>query len=148
MILSTIGFTKKSAEQFFESLISNGVQLLADVRLNTQSQLAGFAKGADLEYFLRRLGDIEYVSCPIFAPTKELLSGYRKKEVSWEEYEKVYRELMEARGSCRHFLSRFAQYEKICLLCSEASPERCHRRLAAEMIADSSDGTVTIRHLL
>ena len=148
MTLFTIGFTKKSAESFFESLISNGVQLLVDVRRNTHSQLAGFAKGDDLPYFLRRLGGIAYASFPDLAPTKELLSGYRKKEVSWEEYETVYRELVKSRDACRQFLLRFANYETVCLLCSEATPERCHRRLAAELIAETSDGAVAIRHIL
>ena len=148
MILYTIGFTQKSAEHFFEALISNGVQLLVDVRLNTRSQLAGFAKSEDLEYFLRRLGDIDYIYCPNLAPTKELLSGYRKKEVSWDEYERVYRKLMEARGSCQQFVPHFSSYEKICLLCSEAKPEHCHRRLAAEMIAEASKKEITIKHIL
>ena len=148
MTLYTIGFTQKSAEQFFESLIKNGVQMLADVRLNNRSQLAGFAKADDLQYFLRRIGGIDYEYCPDLAPEKELLSRYRKKEVSWERYEVVYRELMERRGTYRSFPKRFAQYENVCLLCSEATPEYCHRRLAAEMIAGAANGTVTVKHII
>ncbi len=42
MNLYTIGFTKKTAEYFFETLISNGIKKLVDIRLNNKSQLVGF----------------------------------------------------------------------------------------------------------
>ena len=42
--LYTIGFTKKSAEDFFELLSASGAVRLVDVRLKNVSQLAGFAK--------------------------------------------------------------------------------------------------------
>ena len=148
MILYTIGFTQKTAKRFFESLIENGVQMLSDVRLNNRSQLAGFAKGEDLSYFLSRLAGIDYVPCPDLAPTKELLSGYRKKEITWPEYTEIYRRLMVERGTYRTFTERFAQYDKVCLLCSEATPECCHRRLAAEMISEASQGSVPVVHIL
>lgn len=148
MILYTIGFTQKTAEHFFESLIKNNIQLLADVRLNNHSQLAGFAKGDDLSYFLRRLGEIKYAYCPDLAPTKELLDGYRKKEISWPQYVEIYHDLMERRGTYKTFVKRFSEYEKVCLLCSEATPEQCHRRLAAEMIADASEKEIDVRHIL
>ena len=49
MILYTMGFTQKSARDFFEPIKDNRIGLLIDVRLNNQSQLAGFTKGKDLE---------------------------------------------------------------------------------------------------
>ena len=135
MTIYTIGFTKRSAESFFTALKENDVELLADVRLNTASQLAGFAKGGDLPFFLRELCGAAYVACPELAPSKELLSGYRKGEIPWERYEDIYRELLEERDGIRTFLERVQEYGKICLLCSEATPEHCHRRLAAEQTA-------------
>ena len=48
MYIYTMGFTQKSAEQFFEKIKSNNIQVVVDVRLNNQSQLAGFSKGKDL----------------------------------------------------------------------------------------------------
>ena len=45
MTIYTIGFTQKSAEQFFEAIKKNNIELLIDVRLNNKSQLAGFSKG-------------------------------------------------------------------------------------------------------
>ena len=83
MNLYTIGFTKKSAEEFFESIKNAHISLLVDVRLNNNSQLSGFAKGRDLAYFLPRLAACKYVHGLRFAPTKELLSNYRKGVVPW-----------------------------------------------------------------
>ena len=52
MRVYTIGFIQKSAAEFFEMLRNSGAKRLVDVRLNNVSQLSGFAKGNDLEYFL------------------------------------------------------------------------------------------------
>lgn len=147
MTVYTIGFTKKTAEQFFELLKTAGVELLVDVRLNNRSQLAGFTKDGDIQYFLRQICGAEYVHCDEFAPSKELLSKYQKKEIAWEEYETAFNGIMDKRGACEKFPSRFAQYDKVCLLCSEPTPEHCHRRLVAERIADAAKGAVTVQHL-
>ena len=146
MILYTIGFTKKSAEQFFGLIRDNHVEVLADIRLNNRSQLAGFAKGDDLEFFLRELCACDYRYCPEYAPTKEILSAYQKKELDWVGYTTQYTTLMEQRGKYREFPQKFTSYRSVCLLCSEPTPEKCHRRLLAELIAGSVDG-VEIRHL-
>jgi uncharacterized protein (DUF488 family) len=44
----TIGFTQTTAERFFERLKHARVERRLDVRLNSSSQLAGFAKAQDL----------------------------------------------------------------------------------------------------
>ena len=147
MTIFTMGFTKKDAETFFETLKANGVQLLIDVRLNNKSQLAGFTKGTDLQYFLKSIGGIDYIHCDEYAPTKDLLSGYQKKEISWDEYVPTYRGIIERRNAHVKFLDRFFNYEKVCLLCSEPTPEQCHRRLLAEMIAEVNPGKVEVVHL-
>jgi hypothetical protein len=43
--LFTIGFTRKSAREFFTLLKQSGVRRVLDVRLNNNSQLAGFGCG-------------------------------------------------------------------------------------------------------
>ena len=88
--LFTIGFTKKSAEQFFELLKNNKVKQLVDVRISNGSQLAGFAKGKDLAYFVKQICGIEYKHITDFAPTKELLDRWHKETVTWPEYIKEY----------------------------------------------------------
>ena len=147
MTIYTIGFTQKSAEQFFELIKKNRIELLVDVRLNNKSQLAGFSKGTDLAYFLKEICATKYIHCDEFAPTKELLSNYQKGSVSWNEYVEVFDTIMEKRGVYKKFLSRFKDYKKVCLLCSEPTAEKCHRRLVAEKIQAFSPDQVEVVHL-
>ena len=134
MPVYTIGFTKSTAQHFFERLRENGIETVLDVRLKNTSQLAAFARTPDIEYFLKNLVGSEYVQDPLLAPTEEILSAYRKKEIDWAEYEVLFDRLMEERGADAHILERYAEeaYKGCCLLCSEDRAERCHRRLVAE----------------
>lgn len=133
MTLYTIGFSGKSAEQFFALLTKNEVKRVLDVRLNNTNQLAGFTKRDDLRFFLSRLAGIGYEHLPQFAPSAELLKAYRQHDVDWDQYEREYGVLL----SERHALESVdcAMFDSACLLCSEATPEHCHRRLLAERIA-------------
>ena len=139
--LYTIGFTKKSAEQFFELLKKNHVQTLVDVRISNSSQLAGFAKGSDLIYFLKQIGNIGYRH-----PTKELLSDYRAGKVNWAEYERVFADLMTKRRINQRY--KVVDFDKCCFLCSEETPEQCHRRLLAEHLRLQDPENVKIVHLI
>ena len=78
MKLFTIGFTQKSAEQFFTRLKQPGLVRLIDVRLNNVSQLAGFTKKNDLQFFLRAICNIDYVHLTDLAPTQDILDAYKK----------------------------------------------------------------------
>ena len=117
MKLFTIGFTKKSAENFFEKLCDAGVKRVIDIRLNNVSQLAGFAKKDDLSYFLKTICAIEYVHIPDLAPTQDILDEYKKHKGEWAIYEKKFMELMIKRG-VENKLSR-ELFDNACLLCSE-----------------------------
>ena len=81
--LYTIGFTGKPAEKFFSLLNNSGVKTIVDTRINNVSQLAGFAKGSDLAFFAKAIGDMSYEHNIEFAPTKDLLALYRNKKISW-----------------------------------------------------------------
>jgi uncharacterized protein (DUF488 family) len=140
----TIGFTKKSAEQFFSALRESGARRVVDVRLHNVSQLAGFSKRDDLEYFLREICGMEYVHLTELAPTEELLEAYRKWKGDWTSYERGFLALMQQRG-----VERTVPRDVIdagCLLCSEEKPARCHRRLVAEYLRDRWGG-LEIVHL-
>ena len=141
--LYTIGFTKKSAKEFFNLLIENKIKKVIDIRLNNKSQLAGFAKYDDLRYFLKIIGNIEYVHMPHYAPTKELLEAYRKKLIDWEEYEKIYLDMFNQNISKKIDYSFF---NDSCLLCSEPTPKYCHRRLLSEYLAEQNK-QIKIIHL-
>lgn len=129
----TIGFTKKSAEAFFTKLHEAGVKRVVDVRLNNSSQLAGFTKREDLEFFLKGLYGIEYVHLPELAPTKDILDAYKKNNGDWSVYELEFLELMNQRS-----IEKSIPKDVIadgCLLCSEHLPKHCHRRLVVEYLA-------------
>ena len=96
--IATIGFTKTTAERFFASLLTFGARTLIDVRLHRESQLAGFAKVPDLAYFARVIANASYHHEPTLAPTADLLSAYRKKELTWADYERTYVALLTDRG--------------------------------------------------
>lgn len=130
MRLFTIGFTQKTAEQFFAALEQAGVQKVIDTRLNNRSQLAGFSKSDDLRFFLGRIGGIQYQYAPELAPTQELLDRFRKANGSWSSYEYAYLELISERQVDKQFSPN--ELADSCLLCSEHEPTHCHRRLAAE----------------
>lgn len=144
MRVSTIGFTKKSAQRFFELLRDSGATRIVDVRLNTGSQLAGFAKKNDLAWFARELCGVDYLHVPSLAPTKELLTDYRKKRISWSIYETRFIELMKSRR-IEYALSQELVHNG-CLLCSEDQPHHCHRRLVAEYLK-THWGELKIEHL-
>ena len=133
MKIYTIGFTKHTSEEFFEKLKSVGVKRVIDIRLNKTSQLAAFAKGSDLPYLLKSTGGIEYLSHSELAPTKELLKSYRSKEITWEEFEKSYKN--QIKDSKVILGLNKGDFEDACLLCSENTAEKCHRRLLAEELA-------------
>ncbi|MCY3914349.1 MAG: DUF488 domain-containing protein [Chloroflexi bacterium] len=133
MKLYTIGFTKTSAADFFGRLLDSGAKRVVDVRLNNVSQLAGFAKRDDLAYFLREICGMEYVHAPDLAPTKEMLDAYRKEHRDWATYEREFLALMDDRRIQETPSVRQALADG-CLLCSEDTPEHCHRRLVAEYL--------------
>lgn len=145
MKLFTIGFTKKTAQRFFETIRESGVKRVVDVRLNNVSQLAGFAKKNDLSWFLRELCGVEYVHLPILAPTREMLDDYKKRDGDWAAYETRFLDLMRQRR-----IEEKVPQEVVadgCLLCSEDKPHYCHRRLVAEYLRERWGDTVDISHL-
>jgi uncharacterized protein (DUF488 family) len=144
MKVFTIGFTKKNAEQFFARLKQPGLQRVVDTRLNNVSQLAGFTKKDDLKFFLREVGHIDYVHLPALAPTQTILDAYKKNGGDWETYEKQFLALMAERRIETSIDKDFVA--GACLLCSEATPHHCHRRLVAEYL-QRKWGDVDIQHL-
>lgn len=133
MDIYTIGFTKRSAQDFFESLRKRGIQRLVDVRVNNTSQLAGFAKKRDLVYFLQEMVGAEYHHELLLAPDKALLKRYRTKELTWDQYETAFVNLLSER-KIEDAISRDFFSPRTVLLCSEPTPAFCHRRLVVEYL--------------
>lgn len=142
--LFTIGFTQKNAQKFFETLKKMSVKRVIDTRLNNVSQLAGFAKKQDLEYFLKTIGDIDYIHILDLAPTRDILDEYKKKKGDWSVYEQKFLKLIADRQIEKKVSPDLV--DGACLLCSEAKPHHCHRRLVAEYL-NGKWGNVSICHL-
>lgn len=115
------------------------------MRLNNSSQLAGFARRDDLPFFLEELCGAEYLHEPMLAPTRDMLDAYRKGRDEWPGYEKRFLELMRERR-IEEALDRNLFEAPTVLLCSEAGPERCHRRLVLEYL-DRQWGGIQAVHL-
>lgn len=144
-VIHTVGFTKKSAKEFFALLKASGAKHLLDIRLNNTSQLAGFTKRDDLKYFLQQLLNMEYREIPELAPDEVILKEYRKTK-DWRKYEDSYKQLLISRHPEKQISSKMLE-EGIVLLCSEAKADRCHRRLAAEYLTKSISLSIKIVHL-
>lgn len=141
--LFTLGFTRKNARTFFETLKGAGVGQLLDIRLNNTSQMAGFTKRDDLAYFTETILGGPYLHLPLLAPSEAILSRYREDK-NWQRYEADFLALMHARQVAGMFAP--VQLDKGCLLCSEPVADFCHRRLVAEHL-QACWGNVDIVHL-
>ncbi len=128
---------------FFSRLKEAESRKVVDVRLSNISQLSGFAKKDDLRFFLHKICGMDYVHAPKFAPTKNILDLYKKKQISWETYENKFLKIMAERHIERINKN---DLDGCCLLCSEDTPHFCHRRLVAEYLSNKW-GDVEIVHL-
>ena len=146
MKLFTIGFSKKGARKFFNILEKAKVKTVIDTRLNHNSQINGFAKSDDLNFFLERFG-IGYKIVEDFTPTEDILKSYREKKITWDEYEKRFVRLLEDRKQKIEKILTSLDIDYACLLCSEDKPHKCHRRLVAEFIKENFIKDLEIIHL-
>ncbi len=87
---------------------------------------------------------IEYVHLPELAPTQEMLDQYKKDHGDWLEYENKFLALMSDR-KVEDTLDR-KLIDGGCLLCSEPTPEHCHRRLVAEYLKEKWGGVEIRAH--
>ena len=143
--ICTIGTTQKTLEQFIRLLQSAAVDAVIDVRLRNTSQLAGFAKKEDLSFLLREGFGIGYEHRPELAPSPEILDSYRRT-ADWHGYESTFLALLEQRDALAVGRDLLGRFRRPCLLCAEPTPDRCHRRLVAEWLAERMPG-LEIVHL-
>lgn len=125
----TIGFSGKSSDAFMDVLNAVRVRTVWDIRLWRTSIHVPFYSGDSLA---TALGP-QYEYHPEFAPTAEILTGYKDARITWPDYERMYRELLATRRLADGLAPD--DIDRICLLCTEKSALQCHCRLAAERIA-------------
>ena len=145
MNLYTIGFTSKTAREFFEALDGVDARYLLDIRLHNNSQLAGFTKKGNIEYFTERLTSLVHVEVPLLAPSEEMFKQYREDK-DWPLYEARYMGLMAERNVIEE-IDRELFANGATLLCTEPTAEKCHRRLAAEYLQGQLFPSAAIVHL-
>ena len=143
----SIGFTQKSAEQFFGLIKKNKIDLLIDVRQNPNGQLSRFAFEKDLPYFLDKLADgCKYVHRVDLAPQNDLLKEVRTKGSAMSKeyrfFELEFNKYLENKSEIGNFIDRFSTYNNVVLLCSEHTTEKCHRRLVIDMLLEKFSSEV------
>jgi uncharacterized protein (DUF488 family) len=74
-----------------------------------------------------------------------MLDRYKKQKGDWNDYERQFRSLM-AERQIENKLDRSIFEAPTVLLCSEPTPEHCHRRLVLEYLRESW-GSLKITHL-
>ncbi|MEW6417548.1 MAG: DUF488 domain-containing protein [Nitrospirota bacterium] len=147
MKIYTIGYTKRPAKEFFGILREYGIKQVVDIRENNTSQLAGFTKREDLRFFVKEILDGSYIHLPKLAPDREIRKNYKKSK-DWQKYESNFLRLMEKRGAIIWLKqNRDIFIEPFVLLCSEPLPDRCHRRLVAELLKENIFHDVEVVHL-
>jgi uncharacterized protein (DUF488 family) len=144
MLLHTIGASGKSLRQFATLLRDAGVDAVVDVRRRNTSQLAGWSKRDDLAYALELIG-LDYQHRPDLGPTDQLLDAFHRG-LAFEQYAPAYQALIAERGVLPEALAQLERYERPALLCACPTPDRCHRRLLAEALAELRPGR-PVRHL-
>ncbi|HEV8307509.1 MAG TPA: DUF488 domain-containing protein [Methylomirabilota bacterium] len=146
MTVYSIGFTRKTAEQFFGALRGVGIKRLLDVRLHTASTLAGFTRGDHLPFLLRELCGAGYEREPMLAPSEELFRAIKARRIGWPEYETAFLQLM-AQRRVEDRISRAGFRVPTVLLCSEPAADRCHRRLVLEYLNEKWSQALEVVHL-
>lgn len=146
MTIYTIGYTKKSAEGFFNLLKQHNIRQIVDIRENNTSQLAGYTKMNDLRFFAKEILNASYIHLPELAPDKDIRDDYKKNK-DWRAYEEGFLRLMKIRGIVEKFKNANIFINPCVLLCSEVSADNCHRRLVAELFKETIYPDSKIMHL-
>jgi uncharacterized protein (DUF488 family) len=144
-IIYTIGYKSKSLEAFINQLREADVDGVIDVRLRNTSHLAGYTKRDDLAFLLREGFGIAYEHHPELAPSPEIFEAYRDKS-DWAAYVASFLPLLEEQAAEEIGREILDRYGAPCLMCSEPTAEKCHRRLVAEYWAERLP-ELTIVHL-
>lgn len=126
----SIGFEKRSLEQFIVEIKNHRISKICDVRCFPDAESAGDFCRMNLA---SELTSIKYEVIKCLAPTPELLNDYFEKGISWEEYEQRYIEILKQR-KVEEMLAEGQIIESCCFMCLEYSPHQCHRRLALEYL--------------
>jgi uncharacterized protein (DUF488 family) len=129
--LISIGYEKRSVDEFLNELLKEKVQVLLDVRKNPFSRKFGFSKKKLIDY-CGKLG-IEYQHYPELG-----IDGARRKDLNtYEDYQRLFREYdkgLDEKMEIVHGIIDIAKEKKIAMFCFERDPIYCHRNVIIERI--------------
>ncbi|MEL6574566.1 MAG: DUF488 domain-containing protein [Pseudomonadota bacterium] len=128
----TIGYEKATLDEVCARLQEAGVTRLVDVRAVASSRRAGFSKSL-LAAGLAEAG-IAYTHLRALGTPKAGRDAVRAGRV--DEMRAIYDEAMQAPEAVDAFaeLQALAAAERVALLCYEAEPATCHRRILTERL--------------
>jgi len=131
--LATIGYEGTIVPEFLETLTSARIELLVDVRAVAMSRRQGFAKSAlaanlrtvDIDYLhLRRLG----------TPADGRAAARSGRHDEMRRIFLTHLATEEAQAELHTLADIIRTGRRVCILCFEADPAHCHRRLVANAL--------------
>jgi uncharacterized protein (DUF488 family) len=137
-VIWTVGHSRHPLETFAQLLLCHRVQVVADVRSYPYSRVAPQFGREHLQSL-----DIQYLFLG------EQLGGRPSNEEHYdEEGHALYEPMSQEPGFCEAIEQLIAGSEehRIALLCSEADPEFCHRRLLVGKVL--TERGMKLRHIL
>jgi len=140
----TLGYEQSSVAEFLTRLKNGRIERVVDVRDLPLSRRTGFSK-TPLSEHLDKAG-IAYQHLRALGAPKPLRDAVRGGG-SWQDYEKGYGQVLAENEEALRELLKLSARERICLVCFERDPERCHRRLVAEAMRSEIRGGPDVQHI-
>jgi uncharacterized protein (DUF488 family) len=141
MVIHTIGHSNHPPEKFLKLLQSHGIEVVADVRSRPYSRFSPHFNRDALMRLLEENG-IRYLYLG-----REL--GGKPRDLDRPLADEVVWEYLRSRPQFQEGLARLlkeARRARVCVLCAEADPARCHRgQLLAPELASRG---AAVRHIL
>lgn len=137
MDLHVISAYQTSAQEFFEQLEQWHTLMVVDIRLHNTSQLSGFTKLHDLEYFCHRILNANYAHDVEFSPASTTLDAYLHHKITWEQYFAAYRQEMEERKAIPQFLERYGEYDSVTIIGTATDQRRSHAEVLQSMVEEA-----------
>lgn len=157
-VILTIGVYGWTATTFAAALATAGVDVLVDIRARrgVRGQEYAFANSTRLQGMLEERG-IAYLHVTELAPSSEVRAiqrsrdavegaGKRRRSGLDPAFVQAYEEQILGTADIVQLTARLSAWSRPCLLCVEASPEACHRSLAADALLTSD--RIGVEHLL
>ena len=144
--LFSIGYEGKTIDEYLNTLITNNVKVLVDVRKNPLSMKYGFSK-TKLKNYVERAG-LKYIHIPQLGIPSEL----RKNLNSLDAYGKLFEYyqsdiLPPATEAIAYLQTLIRNHRRIALTCFEADYHCCHRHKITEHLNNLPQFEISIQHI-